>query len=156
MNEVVTKTNTLISSFTPQCRFVVQNPVVTELDNKIWRSLFHSLENFLQLSWFRMRKMSALNNAEIIWTIVVNVWVWKVQSSPTGHVGPEGSRRVKAPSFRDNGTEMVVGCQPYAPAAFTPGIFLVLIFTRGWVGRKEIYHWKIQWHHRESIPGPSD
>ena len=39
---------------------------------------------------------------------------------PTGHVGPEGSRRVKAPSFRDNGTVMVVGCQPYAPAAFMP------------------------------------
>ena len=37
----------------------------------------------------------------------------------TGHVGPEGSRRVKAPSFRDN-TVMVVGCQPYAPAALTP------------------------------------
>ena len=44
----------------------------------------------------------------------------KVKSSPTSHVGPEGSRRVKAPSFRDNGTVMVVGCQPYAPAAFTP------------------------------------
>ena len=44
----------------------------------------------------------------------------KVKSSPTGHEGPEGSRRVKAPSFRDNGTVMVVGCQPYAPAAFTP------------------------------------
>ena len=39
---------------------------------------------------------------------------------PTGHVGPEGSRRVKAPSFCDNGTVMVVGCQPYTPAAFTP------------------------------------
>ena len=39
---------------------------------------------------------------------------------PTGHVGREGSRRVKAPSFRDNGTVMVVGFQPYAPAAFTP------------------------------------
>ena len=50
--------------------------------------------------------------------------VSKVNSSPTGHVGPEGSRRVKAPSFRDNGTVlgtvMLVGCQPYAPAAFTP------------------------------------
>ena len=39
---------------------------------------------------------------------------------PTGHVGPEGSRRVKDPSSRDNGTVMVVGCQPYTPAAFTP------------------------------------
>jgi hypothetical protein len=25
-----------------------------------------------------------------------------------------------------------------------------------WCGRKEICHWKIQWHHWESIPGPSD
>ena len=39
---------------------------------------------------------------------------------PTGHAGPEGSRRVKAPSFRDIGTVMMVGCQPYTPAAFTP------------------------------------
>ena len=31
----------------------------------------------------------------------------KVKSSPTDHVGPEGSRRVKVPSFRDNGTVMV-------------------------------------------------
>ena len=53
--------------------------------------------------------------------LVVNtLFVLKVKSSPTGHVGPELSRRVKAPSFRDNGTVMVVGCQPYAPAAFTP------------------------------------
>ena len=44
----------------------------------------------------------------------------KAKSSPTGRVGPEGSRRVKAPSFHDNGTLMVVDCQLYAPAAFTP------------------------------------
>jgi hypothetical protein len=25
-----------------------------------------------------------------------------------------------------------------------------------WYGRKEICHWKVQWHHWESIPGPSD
>ena len=39
---------------------------------------------------------------------------------PTGHLGPQGSRRVNVPSVRDIGTVMVVGCQPYAPAAFTP------------------------------------
>ena len=39
---------------------------------------------------------------------------------PTGHVGPEWSRRVKAPNFHDNGTVMVVGCRLYAPAPFTP------------------------------------
>ena len=29
--------------------------------------------------------------------------------------------------------DFLVGCQPHAPAAFTPRNFLVLIFTRGWV-----------------------
>jgi len=30
-------------------------------------------------------------------------------------------QEVKAPRFRDNGTGWWQGCQPYAPAAFTPG-----------------------------------
>ena len=73
---------------------------------------------------------------------------------------PRGFWEVKAPRFLNN--SMVVGCQPYAPVAFTPVIVLVLIFTKGcggcglWFCRMEICHWKIQWHHRESIPGPSD
>ena len=47
----------------------------------------------------------------------------KIKSTPVrGHVGPEGSRRVNAPRFLDSSTVMVVGCQPYAPAAFTPRI----------------------------------
>ena len=46
-----------------------------------------------------------------------------LKSTPvTGHAGPEGSGRVKALRF-DNGTVMAVGCQPYAPAAFTPRSF---------------------------------
>ena len=39
-------------------------------------------------------------------------------------------------------------------------MFLVLIFTMGLcrpqVRSEGICHWKIQWHHPESIPGPSD
>jgi hypothetical protein len=53
----------------------------------------------------------------------------------------------------------VVGCQPYAPAAFTTGINVVLIF-RGWVDPRA--HGTVRCHgkkprrHRESIPGPSE
>jgi len=35
----------------------------------------------------------------------------------TGPEGPRGFQEVKVPRFRDR---MAVGCQPYAPAAFTP------------------------------------
>jgi hypothetical protein len=35
--------------------------------------------------------------------------------------------------FMTFGTWIWWGRQPHAPAAFTPGMFLVLIFTRGWV-----------------------
>jgi len=55
------------------------------------------------------------------------------------------------------------GCQPHAPAAFTPRKCFWYSFSLGaestpgpWCGRKEICHWKIQWHHRESILGSSN
>ena len=41
---------------------------------------------------------------------------------------PTGFQEVKAPRFLDNRHMKVVGCQPYAPAAFTPRIILVLTF----------------------------
>jgi hypothetical protein len=46
------------------------------------------------------------------------------------------------------------GCQPHAPDAFTPRKCSWYSFSLGaestprpWYGRKEICHWKIQWHH---------
>jgi hypothetical protein len=55
------------------------------------------------------------------------------------------------------------GRQPHAPVAFTRRKYSWYLFLLGaesipwpWYGRKEICHWKIQWHHRESIPGPCD
>jgi len=35
--------------------------------------------------------------------------------------GPEGSRKLRFPDLFWQRHKMVVGCQPYAPAAFTPG-----------------------------------
>ena len=67
-----------------------------------------------------------------------------VKSTPVrGHAGPEGSRSVKAPRFLEIGTIMVVGCQPHAPAAFAPGVFLMTGNT--W------YSFLVE---AESTPGP--
>jgi hypothetical protein len=54
-------------------------------------------------------------------------------SSPiTGLDRPIGFQEVEAPAFLDNRHMKVVGCQPYAPAAFTTQeILLVLISVRG-------------------------
>ena len=54
----------------------------------------------------------------------------KVKVSPTTgrRDGPRGSGWVKTPDFLTFGTTRVVGRQPHAPAAFTPGESLVLIF----------------------------
>jgi len=41
---------------------------------------------------------------------------------------PTGFQEVKAPRFLENRHMKVACCQPFAPAAFAPRIFLVLIF----------------------------
>jgi len=53
--------------------------------------------------------------------------------------GPEGSRRFRLPEFMTIGTWRWQGCQPYAPAAFTP--------------RK--YNWYSFLLEAESVPQPT-
>ena len=60
--------------------------------------------------------------------------------------------------FMTFGTWRWWGPQPHAPASYTPTKCSWYSFPLGaeptpgpWYGRKETCHWKIQWHHRESI-----
>ena len=74
--------------------------------------------------------------------------------------GPEGSRKVRLPQISWQWHRMVVGCQPYAPAAFYPQEILpVLISVRpqghSAIGRI-LCQWKIHWHQLGSNQRPSD
>ena len=76
--------------------------------------------------------------------------------------GPEGSRKLRPLDFlttaRYGGRLSAVRTGRLYPQGYSWYSFsLGSESTPGpWCGRKEICHWKIQWQHRESIPGPSD
>jgi hypothetical protein len=67
------------------------------------------------------------------WNYKMNIYVTyipcKCKAIPLQALtGPEGSSRLRLPDFKTIGTQSWRGCQPYAPAAFTPReMFLVLI-----------------------------
>jgi hypothetical protein len=77
--------------------------------------------------------------------------------------GPEVSRRFRLPDFHDIRHMKVVRSSASRTGCLYPQKCSWYSFSLGaestpgpWCGRKEICHWKIQWHHRESILGPSD
>jgi len=85
---------------------------------------------------------------------------WSNSRYRTGHAlrVPEGCLT----DFKTVGTCGCLGCQPYAPAAFTSRKYFWYSFlleaesTPGpQCGRKDYVHKKFQWHHREPNPQPS-
>ena len=71
--------------------------------------------------------------------------------------GPEGSRRLRLPDFKTLSTWRWLGCQPYAPAAFTPhprkySWYSFLLESESSPGpksgRKNYVNEKFQWHYR--------
>jgi len=83
------------------------------------------------------------------------------------HIRPGVAQRVpgrfRLPNFHDIRHMKVFRSSASRTGRFYPQeMFLALIFTRGWVDPRAmersagICYWKLQWHHRESIPGPSD
>ena len=76
--------------------------------------------------------------------------------------GPEGSRRSRLPDFHDIRHMNVVRSSALRTGRLYPQECSWYSFSLGaestpglWCGRNETCHWKIQWHHRESIPGPT-
>ena len=92
------------------------------------------------------------------------IWISKGKVVPLqARCGPEGSRRFRLSDFHDIRHMKVVRSSTSRTGHLYPQKCSWHWFWLGaestpqpWCGRKEICHWKIQWHHRESIPGPSD
>ena len=77
--------------------------------------------------------------------------------------GPKGSRSLRLQDFKKTGTWRWQGCQPYAPATFTPRKYSWYSFlldaesTAGsYCGWKEYVNEKFHWYHQESNPRHSD
>ena len=108
----------------------------------------------------------ALTDSGLACTVDINICEGKGKGKVVplqGRCGPEGSRRFRLPDFHEIQHMKVVMSSASRTGRFYPQKSSWYSFSLGaesipgpWRGRKEICHWKIQWHHRESIPGPSD
>jgi hypothetical protein len=149
--------------FIHRCCYKTEHPLPVLDAASIWNQPYKEQKQTLMVVW---------KNWLVYWTefIAINnhclgrfpiIWVTVKQS----HNRPGVAQRVPGGlgsqiSWHSTHEDGEVSLTHWPP--LPPGMFLVLIFTRCWVDpramvRSEaICHWKIQWHQRESIPGPSD
>ena len=86
-------------------------------------------DNGWKSNWSAKASSSSSAAAKVGVVVVLVQWQYynsssssssKKSSPVTGLEWPRGFQDVKVPRFHDNGTGWWQGCQPYAPAAFTP------------------------------------
>jgi hypothetical protein len=65
--------------------------------------------------------LSFIIHCDLVVVATIPVLYYRGKNSPVTGLGwPRGFQEVMVPRFLDNGTGWWQGCQPYAPAAFTP------------------------------------
>ena len=110
-------------------------------------------------------RKTPLPNRPIHWqTLYIYIYIYEGKVIPLqARCGPEGSRRFRLPDFPDIQHMKVVRLSASRTGRLYPqecswySVSLGAGLTPGpWCGQKEICHWKIQWHRRESTPGLSD
>jgi hypothetical protein len=132
-HQIDNRTPVSTTSLTITCE---QPASITGTYTKHTHEILHFLKNH---SYFKLTCKYRPNIYLMTWHIPTQQCTLSKKAIPLQALtGPEGSKRLRLPDFKTVGTWSWQGCQPYAPAAFTP--------------RK--YSWYSFLLEAESTPGP--
>ena len=137
--------------------------VVNESGGYVYTSL-HTIDAFM--TWCLIKHRDSFTFVPFLWFVY---WQYLIIILKVSKGVPRRAEvalgilgRLRPQIISTFGTTRVVGRQPYTLAAFLPQEKSLVLIFRGWVdlrahGFVRRNHAKTShWHHRESIPGPSD